>query len=215
MMHYFQEKNTSWAYLDGYGLKDIFHLYAQKLTLSRSLFSFYDVLIGSRTTKNIEVSSAKSFTLDSRLSNKSFIYIYIYKNNGPRIEPWGTPVLIVSHSDSCPFRTTFYRLSNKKDSIKARRSPFFIWVFLQEHSWFTGRQRKEEVISLSPLYHFYPLHRHLDISRAITAESSPLHIANSQTRTGNLWFPSVSRQPLSYAALTPHSSPFTTIHFIL
>ena len=28
--------------------------------------------------------------------------------------------------------------------------------------------------------------RHLDISRPITAENSPLHIANSWTRTGNL-----------------------------
>ena len=40
---------------------------------------------------------------------------------------------------------------------------------------------------------FHPLHRHLDIGRAITAESSPLHIASSRTRTGNLWFPSASR----------------------
>ena len=37
-----------------------------------------------------------------------------------------------------------------------------------------------------------PVHRHLDISRVITAESSPLHIASSRTRTGNLWFPSAS-----------------------
>ena len=29
-------------------------------------------------------------------------------------------------------------------------------------------------ISLTPLYQFHPLHRHLDISWAITAESSPL-----------------------------------------
>ena len=28
-----------------------------------------------------------------------------------------------------------------------------------------------------PLYHFLPLHKHLDISQVITAESSPLHIA--------------------------------------
>ena len=34
---------------------------------------------------------------------------------------------------------------------------------------------------------------HLDISRVITAESSPLHIAGSRTRTGILWFPSASR----------------------
>ena len=33
----------------------------------------------------------------------------------------------------------------------------------------------------------------LSISRAITAESSPLHIASSRTQTGNLWFPSASR----------------------
>ena len=41
-------------------------------------------------------------------------------------------------------------------------------------------------------YHFPPLHRHLDISQAITAESSPLLIASSRTRTENLRFPSAS-----------------------
>ena len=76
---------------------------------------------------------------------------------------------------------------------------FFIWVFYHNHSWITGLQGKRESISLAPHYHFHPLYRHLDISRAITAESSPLHIASSRTRTGNLWFPSASRQPLSYA----------------
>ena len=70
---------------------------------------------------------------------------------------------------------------------------FSIWVFFHEHSRFTGQQRKGEGIYLTPLYHFHPLHRHLDISRAITAESSPLHIAGSRTRTGNLRFPSASR----------------------
>ena len=54
-------------------------------------------------------------------------------------------------------------------------------------------------IILTPLYHFHPLHRHLDIRRAITAESSPLHIASSRTRTANLCFPSKIHQPLSYA----------------
>ena len=46
---------------------------------------------------------------------------------------------------------------------------------------------------LTPHYHFYPLHRKLGISRAITEESSPLHIASSRTRVGNLWCPSASR----------------------
>ena len=63
---------------------------------------------------------------------------------------------------------------------------FSIWVFFHEHSRFTGQQRKGEGIYLTLLYHFHPLHRHLDISRVITAESSPLHIAGSRTRTGNL-----------------------------
>ena len=62
---------------------------------------------------------------------------------------------------------------------------FLMWVFFHKHSRFTGQQGKGEAISLSPLYHVRSLHRHLDISRAITAGSSPLHIACSQTRTGN------------------------------
>ena len=70
---------------------------------------------------------------------------------------------------------------------------FSIWVFFQEHLRITGLQKKGEGISLTAYYHFHPLHRHLDISRTITAESSPLHIACSRTRTGNLWFLSASR----------------------
>ena len=58
---------------------------------------------------------------------------------------------------------------------------FSIWVFFHKHSRFTGKQGKGEVISLIPLYHFHPLHRHLDINRAIIVESSPLQIASSRT----------------------------------
>ena len=69
---------------------------------------------------------------------------------------------------------------------------FSISVFFHEHSEITGLQRKGEGISLTPHYHFHPLHRCLDISWTITAESSPLHIASSRTRTRNLWFPRAS-----------------------
>ena len=69
---------------------------------------------------------------------------------------------------------------------------FSIWVFFHEHSRITGLQEKGEGISLTPHYPFHPLHKHLDISRAIAAESSPLHIGSSRTRMGNLWFPSAS-----------------------
>ena len=69
---------------------------------------------------------------------------------------------------------------------------FSIWVFFHEHSQITWMQGKREGISLTPYYNFYPLHRHLDISRTITAGNSPPLLASSQTRTRNLWFPSAS-----------------------
>ena len=70
---------------------------------------------------------------------------------------------------------------------------FSISVFFNAHSQFTGLQGKGEAIYLTPLYHLHLLRRHLNIIRAIAAESSPLHIASSRTRTRNLWFPSASR----------------------
>ena len=59
-----------------------------------------------------------------------------------------------------------------------------IWVFFHDHLRITWLQGKSGGggISLTPLYHFHPLHRHRDISRAITAESSPLHVGSSRTR---------------------------------
>ena len=41
---------------------------------------------------------------------------------------------------------------------------FSIRVFFHKHSRITGQQGKWEGISLTPHYHFYPLHRHWDIS---------------------------------------------------
>ena len=70
---------------------------------------------------------------------------------------------------------------------------FSNWVFFHKDSRFTGQQGKGESIYLTPLYHFQPLHGHLDISWAITTDNSPLHIVSSRTGTGNLWFPSASR----------------------
>ena len=69
---------------------------------------------------------------------------------------------------------------------------FSIWVFFHKHLQITGLQGKGEGISLTPHYHFHPLNKHLGISRSITAESSPLYIGGSRTRTGNLWFLSAS-----------------------
>ena len=72
---------------------------------------------------------------------------------------------------------------------------FSIWVFFHNHSRITGLLGKGEGISLTPHDHFHPFHRHLGISRAITAESSPLHISSRRTRTENLWFSSASWDP--------------------
>ena len=70
---------------------------------------------------------------------------------------------------------------------------FSIWVLFHEHLRITRLQGKVEGIPLTPHYRFHALHRHLDISQAITAQSSPLRIASSRTRTGNFCFPSASR----------------------
>ena len=65
---------------------------------------------------------------------------------------------------------------------------FSTWVFFHEYSRFTGQHGKGKGIYLTLLYHFQPVHRHIENSWAITAESSPLHIASNRTRTGNLGF---------------------------
>ena len=70
---------------------------------------------------------------------------------------------------------------------------FFYLGFLSRTS--TNHRTAGEIgaISLTTHYHFHSLHRHLNISREIAAERSPLHIAGSRGRPGILWFPSASR----------------------
>ena len=61
----------------------------------------------------------------------------------------------------------------KKDKFRI----FFvqnIFLFFHEHCGFTGQQGKGEAVSLTLLCLFHPLYRYFGISRAITAESSPL-----------------------------------------
>ena len=69
---------------------------------------------------------------------------------------------------------------------------FFYDGFLSRTFTIHRTAGKGQGISLTPLYRYHPLHRQLDVSRAITTDS-PLHIASNLTRTGNLWFPSVCR----------------------
>ena len=69
---------------------------------------------------------------------------------------------------------------------------FFLSGFSFTNIHESGLQGKGEGIYLTPHYHLHPLHGHLGISRAITAESSRLHMASSRTQTGSLLFPSTS-----------------------
>ena len=57
---------------------------------------------------------------------------------------------------------------------------FSIWVTFHEHSIIKRKKEKGEAISLAPLYHFHPLHKHLDISWEINAESSPYAMTKCQ-----------------------------------
>ena len=90
-------------------------------------------------------------------------------------------------------RKIFRKTNISNPLIRTRTGFFSIWIFFHEHSRLIGQQWNGDAISLSSLYHFHPLHRHLDISRTITAESSPLHITSSRTWTRKLWFQSASR----------------------
>ena len=81
-----------------------------------------------------------------------------------------------------------YFLSKSEDRISANSTNccsvilFFYLGFLSQT--FTNHRTavEGEGISLIPHYHFHQLCRHLDISRAIAAESSPLHIVSRWTR---------------------------------
>ena len=64
----------------------------------------------------------------------------------------------------------------------------FYLGFFHVQSRFTEQQKKQESISLTIFYNFHLLHIYLEISRVITSESLPLHIASTQTRTLILWF---------------------------
>ena len=46
------------------------------------------------------------------------------KNNGPNIDPWGTPELILFQLEACPFNITLWYLPDKKLSISLNNSPF-------------------------------------------------------------------------------------------
>ena len=75
------------------------------------------------------------------------------------------------------------RVGKKKKTVSNKVKAIAIF---HEHSRFTGQDGKGEAISQTLLHNFHLLQRHLDVSRAITAESSLLYIVRRWTRIGNL-----------------------------
>ena len=71
------------------------------------------------------MSSANSLAFEDNPSDKSLIYIK--NNNGPSIEPWGTPALTSDQPETCPLNKTlcflFFRKSHKR-FIKLPDIPF-------------------------------------------------------------------------------------------
>ena len=86
------------------------------------------------------------------------------------------------------FKTLFIHHTKSLTCCNTELAFFFYLAFLSRIFTIYRQQLKEEAISLYPFYHFHPLHRHLDISWVIAAESSPLRIAGSRNRTWNLWY---------------------------
>ena len=85
---------TSCACLERSGLKVTFHFYAQWKIYFRSLSSWLAEILGSYTVEDNDVSSANSFTVASKFSGRSFMYIR--KSNGPKIEPCGTQLVLMT-----------------------------------------------------------------------------------------------------------------------
>ena len=97
----------------------------------KSLFRSFAVEVIFWTTENREVPSASNFGVQVKPSDKSLISIR--KNNGPRIDPWGTPAWTLVQDECCPFKTTLCFLWYGKSVITFKRLPDIPWytVLLQ------------------------------------------------------------------------------------
>ena len=69
----FLEDITSWACLFKSGLNYIFHLSAHSDIFCISLFSSYTEMLLLRTTENKEKTSANSFTVETKSSERSLM----------------------------------------------------------------------------------------------------------------------------------------------
>ena len=92
-LHCFSRKNFL-SLFGILGLTTIFHWYANSEILFKSLSISPSETLMFFTMKKIDLSSAKRCTFDIKLLGRSFTHIKF--SNGPKLDSWGTPVLISS-----------------------------------------------------------------------------------------------------------------------
>ena len=108
----FRLKLTSCACFLGSGLKRIFHWNDRLFIFAKSLFSSRAEVLLSWITEHNDVSSGNSLSIEDNPSDKSLIFIK--NNNGPSMEPWGTPVLTSDESKTCPLKqNSLFPISQK------------------------------------------------------------------------------------------------------
>ena len=90
------------------GLNGIFHCYTHWEIFEKSSFSLFDECKWSLTTEKTDVWSARIFGLESNPLGKSFMYTK--KNNGHKIDPWGTPALMGDYLDDWSLSATLWCL---------------------------------------------------------------------------------------------------------
>ena len=123
----FRLKMTSCACFLGSGFELIFHWNVNLFIFAKSLFSSRAEVLLSWITENKDVLSAKSLVFEDNPSDKSLIYIK--NNNGPSMEPWGTPALTSDQSETCPFNKTLCFLFLRKPHKRFSRLPDIPFCF--------------------------------------------------------------------------------------
>ena len=118
---YLPNSITSWACLLTSGWILIFHWKVLLLIFLRSSFSSLADTFTSWVTENKDVSSANSLTLDDKLSGRPLIQIR--NNNGPKVDPCGTPAFTLPQAETWPLSTTLCFLLLKKLKRMFNRSP--------------------------------------------------------------------------------------------
>ena len=91
----------------------------------------------------------------------------------------------------CVLQDTIELNISERFLIKCARYMLFLlsgFSFTNIHDSQDSIGRRKGVISSTLLCHFNPLHRHLAISQAITAENSLLRISSSRNRSGTFGF---------------------------